>query len=214
LPPPGDWIVALFAGVLLHLAYAALMTEIRRTGDARLLLKAGRGESPVDGRRSVLVGTLHADAAVLHAPCSGAECVGYSYEVYHFEHTGGRRGSSRTPTRVTDFSGLALASCTIRTGQGDFRLLAYPFLSGVPERRSTDQSQRERAAAYIRTTTFEKLVPVLGELTTLDSAMLEVEGSLRKDWRITDNAVLDDATFMEQCIPNAANVCAFGIYSG
>jgi hypothetical protein len=114
---------------------------------------------------------------------------------------------------VVDFSGLALAPCTIRTGLGNYRLLAYPFLSGFPAQKYKDQPHRELAAEFIRTTSFEKIVPLLGELTTLNSAMLETEGSLKKDWRITDNDDLGQSTFEEQCIPVESKVCAFGIYS-
>ena len=213
IPTPADWIAALVSGVLLHLAYAALMTDIRRSGDSRLLEKASLGEPPADGKRIALIGTLHADARVLYAPFSRAECVGYSYDIYHFVYTTGSRGSTGSTRKVTDFSGIALAPCVIRTSQGDFRLLAYPFLSGFPEQRYTDQPHRERAAEFIRTTSFEKTMPLFGELTTLNSAMLETEGSLKRDWRITDSDDLDEATFEEQCIPPESNVCAFGIYS-
>jgi hypothetical protein len=215
LPPPGDAIVAAVAGVLLHLAYAALMTEIRRSGDSRLLERTGRGEPPVDGKRSALIGTLHADGPVLRAPFSEAECIGYSYEISHIEYTSGsgRSGSTGSSTKVTDFSGIALAPCTIRTAKGEFRMLAYPFLSGLPEQKYKDPAHRERAAQYIRTTPFEKTTPLIGEIARLDRAMLETTGSLRKDWRIAESDNLAESTFEEQLIRPASKVCAFGIYS-
>jgi hypothetical protein len=214
LPAPGDWIVALISSVLLHLAYAAVMTDIRRSGDSRLLQKATQGGLPADGKRSVLIGTIQADDRILRAPFSGAECVAYSYEIYHFVSTASSSGRTGTYTKVMDFSGIALAPCTIRTDQGDFRLLAYPFLSGFPGQQYKDQPHRESAETYIRTTSFEKTIPVLGELTKLNHAMLETGGAIKKDWRMTDTPELDQATFEEQVIPPESKVCAFGIYSG
>src|SRR5260221_5313971 len=90
LPSPANWIAALIGGVLFHLAYAAVMTGIRRSGDARLLVRAGLGEPPADGKRIALVGTIRADGPVLQAPFSGTGCVGYSYEIVHFVSTPGK----------------------------------------------------------------------------------------------------------------------------
>jgi hypothetical protein len=213
LPAPGDWIVALVSGALFHLAYAALMTGIRRSGDSRLLEKARFGGLPEDGKRSVLVGTLHVDGQVLHAPFSGAECAGYSYEIYHFETTGSGAGNRGSTRKVVDYCGMALAPCAIRTGLGDYRLLAYPFLSGFPEQQYKDQPHRELTAELIRTTSFEKIAPLLGGIATLDRAMLGTEGSLKKDWRFTDGHDLGQSTFAEQLIAVESKVCAFGIYS-
>jgi hypothetical protein len=211
IPEPGPWIVAVVAGVLLHLAYAAVMTEIRRSGDAHLLEKTMRGELPADGQRSVLIGSMHAEGQVLRAPFSQAECLGYSYEIYHFELTG--TGSRGTTTKVVDFSGIALAPCAIRTSLADYRLLAFPFLSGFPERTSKDEAYRERAAEHIRSTSFEKVAPLFGGMARLDRAMLEAEGAVKKDWRFGTSDDLGESTFMEQIIPPDSNVCAFGIYS-
>jgi hypothetical protein len=156
LPGPGDWIVAVVSGLLLHLAYAAVMTEIRRSGDARLLEKTVRGELPADGKRSVLIGTIHAQGEALRAPFSGAACVGYTYDIYHFETTASSTGSRGTTSKVVDFSGIALAPSVIRTGLADYRLLAYPFLSGFPEQRFKDQAHRALAQELIRTTSFDR----------------------------------------------------------
>jgi hypothetical protein len=211
LPTPADWIVALVAAVLLHLAYAAVMTEIRRSGDSRLLAKAGFGEPPADGKRTAFIGTLQATGPVLRAPFSGAECVGYSYEISHLVYS---RNANRTTSRkVTDFSGVALAPCAIHTIQGDFRLLSYPFLSGFPERTYKDQAHRDHAAEYIRATSFERVIPFVGELAALNTAMLETEGSLKRDWRTSDSDELGESTLEEQIIPADSKVCAFGIYS-
>ena len=214
LPVPADVITSVISGIFLHLAYASAMTGRRRSGDARLLEAARQGEAPTDGQRRALIGTIHADEHVLHAPFSGAECVAYSYEIYHFEYTPSRTsGSSGTHRKVTDFSGLALGHCTIRSSQGDFPLLAYPFLSGFPEQKYKDEGHRATAAEFIRTTPFEKTVPLIGELTNLNRAMLGTAGAFRKDWRMADNDELGESTFEEQFIPPDASVCAFGIYS-
>src|SRR5215831_14424031 len=78
LPRPVDWIVAGLAALLLHLAYAAGTTGVRRCGDVRLLQAAGRGEPLADGTRVAFVGTLRT-AVPLQAPFSGTACAGYSY---------------------------------------------------------------------------------------------------------------------------------------
>ena len=97
--------------------------------------------------------------------------------------------------------------------QGDYPLLSYPFLSGFAERQFRDEDHRTRAAEYIRATPFAKVEPFVGELLALNHAMLETDGSLKKDWRMTGSDDLSGITISEQCIPANANVCAFGIYS-
>jgi Ankyrin repeat len=212
LPAPADWIVAIVAGVLLHLAYAAVMTDIRRGRDARLLQKAGFGEPPADGQRVALVGTLKPTAAALRAPFSQTDCVGYSYEIFHFVYTPSRQGTG-TNRKVTDFSGLALAPCSIHTMQGDYALLSYPYLSGFSEQQFSDEAHRARAAEYIRANTFDKTTPIVGELAALDRAMHVTDAALKRDWRMTGSDDTSGVTMSEQCIPADAKVCAFGIYS-
>src|SRR5262249_25958451 len=207
LPTPADWIVAIVAAILLHLSYAAMMAGIRRTGDLRLLQQSGGPAA--DRKPPPLAGTLKATGNTLRAPMSGKECLGYSYEIAHTESTRSRDGRSST-RRVTDFSGVALAPCVIHTLQGDFRLLSYPYLQGFPEDEfSKDDAGMRRAGEYIRTTTFEKRTRFLGELAALNRAMLETDGSLKKDWRMTDeDGVVENAE--EERIPVDAKVCAFG----
>jgi hypothetical protein len=212
LPSPADWIVAVLAAVLLHLAYAAATTGARRGGEVRLLQKAGSGEPLEDGKRVALAGTLRTPSP-LRAPFSGTDCAGYSYEIFHFVYTPSRRGTTGTNRKVTDFSGIALAPSAIHTVQGDYPLLSYPFLNGFAEQQFRDEDHRTRAAEYIRATPFAKVEPFVGDLLALNHAMLETEGSLKKDWRVTGSDDLSGITISEQCIPANANVCAFGIYS-
>ena len=213
LPTPADWIVAGVSGVLLHLAYAATRTGVRRSGDTRLLDKAGV-EPPVDGTRVALAGTLKATGPAVRAPFSAMECAGYSYEIFHVVRTMSRQGTTGSSRKVTDFSGIALAPCAIHTAHGDFRLLSFPFLSGFPEQQYKDAAHRARAADYVGATTFERTIPLVGELAALNSAMLETDGSVRKDWCTTTTTdLIADSTVSEQCIPLDAPVCVFGMYS-
>jgi hypothetical protein len=56
-------------------------------------------------------------------------------------------------------------------------------------------------------------VAFVGELAALDRAMAEADGSLKRDWRMTDRDDVTALTFQEQCIPAGARVCAFGMWS-
>jgi hypothetical protein len=210
LPNGAAWAVAIVAGILIHLAYAALTTGRRREGDLRLLRKAG--EPPADGKRVALVGTVKATEGTLRAPISGAECVAYSYEIYHFVEVP-RRNRTPDKRRVPDFAGVALAPSVIHTPQGDFRLLAFPFLNGFPRQTHSDSAHLKRADDYVQRTTFEKTTAFIGELAVLDRAMRETEGALKKDWRMSDAGAVTNMTADEQCLPPDAKVCAFGIYS-
>jgi hypothetical protein len=211
LPYPADWIVAVVAAILLHLSYAALMTGRRRGGDLALLQRAG--EPPADGKRVALVGTVKVTGEPLRAPISGTPCVGYTYEIYHYVVSRQQNGSTDSRRKVPDFSGIALAPSVLHTMQGDSPLLGYPFLSGFPEQTWADEEHARRASAYVHQTTFEKTIAFVGELAALDRAMNESDGSLRKDWRMTDSIDVGSMTFQEQCIPVDAKVCALGIWS-
>jgi hypothetical protein len=210
LPSPADWILAGVSAILLHLAYAAATTGRRRGGDLRRLQHAG--EPPVDGARIALIGTLKT-AAPLEAPISGTPCVGYTYEMFHVVQHRSQDGSSGTSRRVPDFSGIALAATVIHTMQGDVPLLSYPFLSGFAEDTYDDPAHLRRAAGYVTQTVFEKTMPFVGELSTLDHAMRETGGAMKKDWRMSDATGVAGLTLREQRIPVDAAVCAFGIWS-
>lgn len=212
LPYPADWIVSILAAILLHLAYAALATGIRRRGDLRLLQKAG--EPPADGTRIALIGTVTVTGEPLSAPISGTPCAGYTYEIFHYVRSRSADNSTGSQRKVTDFSGIALTPCVLRTMQGEFPLLSYPFLSGFTEQAWRDEADAvRRMNAYIQATTFEKTTPLVGELTALDHAMKDSSGSIRKDWRMSDGEDLRGSHLQEQCIPAGAKACAFGIWS-
>jgi Ankyrin repeats (3 copies) len=212
LPYPADWIVSIVAAILLHLAYAAFVTGLRRGGDLRLLQKAG--EPPADGQRIALVGTVRVTGEPLRAPISGAPCAGYTYEIFHYVRSGQSDNSTGSQRKATDFSGLALAPCVLHTMQGDFPLLSYPFLSGFAEQSWRDDAgAAQRAGAYIEATAFEKTLPFVGELAALGDAMRDTSGSIRKDWRVSDGNDLAGRHLQEQCIPAGVHACAFGIWS-
>jgi hypothetical protein len=218
LPQTASIVVAVVLAILLHIAIAALLTNRRRLADSRLLKNSLRGELPRDGQRIAVAGTIEADGDLLQTPFDGVPCILYQYEIYRMVRSRSKTSrsgvtSTSTPTKVMDFSGVALTPATIRTSNGRFALFGFPFLSG-PVRKTGGHATRLAAARdYIRRTEFARTVPFVGELAALEHAAMTVERAIRLDCQMSDGDKIEVAFLEEDYVPNGARTCAFGPYS-
>ncbi|HSP17212.1 MAG TPA: hypothetical protein VLV78_20890 [Thermoanaerobaculia bacterium] len=214
LPQTPAIVVAIVLAILFHIAIAAWLTSRRRLADARLLQNTLRGEVPRDGQRIALAGTIEPEGETLRTPFGVVPCVLYSYEIYRMVQSRSSSSSSTsTTTRVTDFSGVALAPSVIRTSNGRFAICGFPYLTDPVRESGREPARLANARDYIARSEFARTIPFAGELAALDHAMMTTARSLRFDWQMTDGDRIGEATLQEEYVPPSTRMCALGVYS-
>ena len=163
------------------------------------------GAKPRDGKRTAVIGTVRQAGASLHAPFSQKACVAYQYKIVSME--------GENPS--TDYEGFALVPSYIATDDAQVRILAYPELD-IPWERLKGSEVKERASAFIESTTFtntraKTFKEMMAELRALHA---DDDGSVRYDNRI--EPVTDDlgkCMLEERVLLSGDGVCAIGRYS-
>ena len=199
---------ALFTGLVLT-GMASLWTG---RADYAALSRAERAEPLQDGRMEAAIGVIQPLGEGLISPFQNLACVAYTYKIYHIQQRPERDndGTSST-TRVTDFSGLALAPTVIQTPRGPIRLAGFNDLDAF--NAMIDQSAAmQNAEAYVANTDFEEI----GGLKTLSTAGEMIKGAtegVRKDWRMQHATLQSHQRIEEQVIQVGQLVTALGYYS-
>jgi hypothetical protein len=206
--PPGDWLGALAGAFFLRLALGALANAARAAEDRRVLARARSGALPQDGKRFAAVGAVAALAAPLAAPFSRTPCVAYSYQI-------GGQAPGEDGGSALSHVGFALTPAAIAAPAGSVRLLGFPLLeSGFAATVLGGDAAFAHAAAYVATTAFESLGlaqagKIFGEAAAL---VADVQGAVRKDWRVGDREIDRGDRLAETVVPEGEEVCAIGLY--
>lgn len=196
---------SLLAGALIWVAIGLFIAAFGRLRERAAILRGTSAQTPQDGRRTVLVGTVRPTGAPLSAPLDGSACVMYRYDV-RYDAGSGKRRSAGTIAR-----GVGLTPCRVVTAGGDYKLLAVPDIVGLsPVNGSADQAQRFRT--HVRRTTFVQAKEASAELLR---QWADADGSYRSDVALVPLQDADDRfwTFHQQHIPAGEPVCVFGVYS-
>jgi Ankyrin repeats (3 copies) len=179
--------------------------------DTAAFRRAARGQPPVDGRLIVVAGPIRPLGAPLTSPFGGRPCVAYEYEVV--QRGQARRG--KTSSRSTDMAGLAMAASAIDTAGSSVRLLGFPLLDQFPQSLDSGPEVTARARQYAASTPFEAMrgLGVLRVLTSFDDALGDADGVVRKDFRMTEEAIpFEHRTLGERIVRVGEDVCALGRY--
>ncbi|MEA2165652.1 MAG: hypothetical protein QOK37_3779 [Thermoanaerobaculia bacterium] len=215
IEPPVLWWGVGIASFFMWIATGALRTAAFAARDARRVsnqsVSAGfNGEDMEDGATITVVGRVRAVSQPLRAPFSDQPAVLYSYEIEH-ESTGPEESTSN----VKDYSGFALTPTAIDSPRGSILLLGFPLLEGFPKTTFDTDAARQNAAAYVASTAFidmEGFHP--GQIYQQVRDMLtEDDGSVRKDWKMTDDRDFSNKILVEQIVAPGEQVCAIGRWS-
>lgn len=197
---------AVGAGFCLTIAVAYVIGIVSFAKERRMLLDAMVGRPPNDGEWVAVSGPIRS-INPLHAPMTGVPVVAYTYEIYRMESSG------KSSSRVTYYDGKGLAPSTIASKQGAIRLLSVPTLD-VPAESTDTMAAMEKAAEYVKTTTFETRQMPKSERTSAEDEWTDDDGSFRVDKKQSGNDVnLEDCFLVEHHIKQGETVCAFGLYS-
>jgi hypothetical protein len=196
---------SLLAGGFGWASLGLLLSAAHRWRERAAIRGGIAGEAPVDGRRTVLVGTLEPLGPTLRAPLDGAECLAYTYDISE------TRGSGKRRSTVTHFKGVGLAPSMIVTRTGSYKLLVVPDLEADAPHASVD----EMIAAFRRhahATTFSGPETSAQELI---DRWNDADGAYRSDvaYATLDEVDFPRCQFAQQSVRRGASVCVFGPYS-
>ena len=164
-----------------------------------------------DGTLVVAAGPIRPLGAPLTSPFSGQPCVAYEYEVVQR----GPARSGETSSPGADIAGFAMAASAIDTSGASVRLLGFPILDQFPQSRDSGPDVAARARQYAASAPFETMRG-LGKLqmfASFDDALADADGAVRKDFRLTDEAIpFERRTLGERIVRVGEEVCALGRY--
>ena len=196
---------AIVAGFLATLAISFVWSVREVLQHRRLLQQAMEGTAPIDGKWAGLSGTMRSNAPVT-SPISAQRVVAFKYRVEE------SRGSGKQQTVVLHYEGTALASPTLSTNLGTFRLMSVPEFDMDPT--SIDQQQAVRNfETYRENTKFEVHSTGKERTNSLAAEWNDDDGVFRRDIQKTEVATLGECRFTEQVISQGEQVCILGLYS-
>jgi hypothetical protein len=207
------FILALFGALGLVMVVSQVKAVVFGSGDAGALKRAEQGLPLEDGREEAVWGPIEPLGATLKAPFSGRACVAYEYDAKN-PSTVDSEGETR-PGGST-LAGFALAPSVIRSNRGDVHLLGFSLLQDFPEKVMNHPEDAERAIRYAGSTEFTEMgLAKLGAmLSTMDEAMSDDDGSVKKDMRMKAATAADLAacTLTEKVIAPGETVTAIGLW--
>lgn len=189
--------------------YRLFLTAFVRWNESAAIHDSLAGVPPVDGKQTVIVGTLEALEDELVAPLDGARCLAYTYEIRNAVSSEPSR--SRQDSFGTIARGRALAPSHIVNSVGTYKLLSLPQIDGVAARLTNDQCI-SRFLTYARNVSFidadgaakefESLWRADGDRYRADVRLRSLESSNTHGWQAQQHSV-----------PPGAQVGVFGRYS-
>lgn len=206
-------ILALFGSLGLVMVVGQLKAVLFGSGDAGALKRAEKGLPLEDGMEEAVWGPIEPLGAPLAAPFSGRPCVAYEYDA---KNPSSRDSRGRETSGGSTLAGFALAPSVVRSNRGDVHLLGFSLLTEFKPETFDDPESRERAVRYASSTEFTEmgLAKIGAMISTLDEAMTDDDGSVRKDMRMKEATASDLAacTLEEKVIAPGESVTAIGIW--
>ena len=206
-------ILAGFGALGLVMVVGQLKAVLFGSGDAGALKRAEQGLPLADGQEEAVWGTIEPLGAPLLAPFSGRPCVAYEYDA---KNPSSRDSEGRSTSGGSTISGFALAPSVVRSSRGDVHLLGFSLLTEFEGKTFDDPESRERAVRHAASTEFTEmgLAKIGAMISTLDEAMTDDDGSVRKDLRMkgATAADLEACTLEEKVVAPGETVTAIGLW--
>lgn len=206
-------VLAGFGALGLVMVVGQLKAVLFGSGDVGALKRAEQGLPLEDGKEEAVWGPIEPLGAPLAGPFSGRPCVAYEYDA---KNPSSRDSEGRTTSGGSTMSGFALAPSVIRSSRGDVHLLGFSLLTEFEATTIDDPESRERAIRHAASTEFTEmgLAKIGAMISTLDEAMTDDDGSVKKDLRMkgATAADLEACTLEEKVIVPGETVTAIGIW--
>jgi Ankyrin repeats (3 copies) len=208
---PGNLFAAGLGSVFGAMGLAAIGNLLWAWRDTAAFRRAARRQPMADGSLVVVAGPIRPLGAPLTSPFGGEPCVAYEYEVV--QRLPPRKGQASS--QRTDIAGFAMAASAIDTSDASVRLLGFPILDQFPQSRDSGPDVAARARQYAGSAPFETMrgLGALQMFASFDDALADADGAVRKDFRMTDEAIpFEHRTLGERIVRVGEQVCALGRY--
>jgi hypothetical protein len=179
--------------------------------DTAAFRRAASKQPLADGALVVVAGHIRPLGAPLTSPFGGRPCVAYEYEV--IQRLPARKGHASS--QKTDIAGFAMAASAIDTSDASVRLLGFPILDQFPQSTDSGPGVAARARQYAAAAPFETMrgLGAIQMFTSFDGALADADGAVRKDFRMTEEAIpFERRTLGERIVGLGQEVCALGRY--
>ena len=209
---PGNLFAAGLGSLFGAIGVGAIGNLLWAWRDTAAFRRAARQEPLVDGRLVVLAGRIRPLGVPLTSPLGARPCVAYEYEVV--EHLPARK--NQAASKRTDLAGFAhggLRRSRRRAPPCGCSASRCSTSSRNPRSRATRRSGRARR--YVATTPFESMkgFGALQMLSSFDEALADADGAVRKDFRMSDEAIpFERRSLGERIVEVGQEVCALGRY--
>jgi hypothetical protein len=208
---PENLIAAGFAGIFGAMGLGGMSNILWAWRDVAAFRRGASRTPPSHGALLAAAGPIRPIGAPLTSPIGGRSCVAYEYEVLPRE----TKTRGRTNAQRRDLVGFAMAASAIDTPQGSIRLLGFPLLDEFYQRHDRGPAEQARIERYVASTPFEQVrgLGALQLLRGMDDAVADADGAVRKDFRLTAEAIPYDArTLRERVVDVGEQVVALGRY--
>lgn len=207
-------LLALFGALGLVMLVSQLKEVVFGSADSGALKRAEQGLPLEDGKVEAVWGPIEPLGAALEAPFSGQACVAYEYDA---KKPDGENSDGESTPGGSAISGFALTPSVIRSSRGDARLLGFSLLEKFEAKHlAGDETARARANAWLAQTPFQEmgLTKIGSMLSSMDDAMADDDGTVRKDWRMgkAGEVSLDGCALEEKVIAPGDTITALGVW--
>lgn len=206
-------VLAGFGALGLVMVVSQLKAVLFGSADRGALKRAEQGLPLQDGEKEAVWGPIEPLGELLTAPFSGRSCVAYEYDA---KQPDVRDSRGRSHPAASAMAGFALCPSVIRSSRGDAHLLGFSVLDQFEEKLfEGDAEAQHRAFDYAARTEFAAMgISKIGSmLSQMDEAMADDDGTVRKDWKMSDGEVaLGGCTLKERIIAPGELVTAVGIW--
>lgn len=220
LPPrvtaPDRYYFAVPSGGLIALALFSIWGIVRggakkSRSRAELFRRAESGDMPTDGEPIVVQGKVRPAGAILRAPFSGVECVGYEYRLYFFY-----RNSRGHRNEAAAYWGYASQPFTL-DGIESKRVTAFPSFTAKGTELQGPEAF-EAAKRWVETTRFEEVggqVPgaIGAAIAQVRERLTDDDGVARRDSKLATVPELNTLHIEETVLRVGDEVSAYGTWS-
>jgi hypothetical protein len=191
---------------------AAIFYGLRfTTGELRLIRNSHQPKLK-EGKRIAVFGNIHPSGEPLQTPFSKQDCIAYMYGVYYWK----RNPQAKHSSQEYEYSGQAMIPSVIRSNAGDLKLLSFFQGTESKEYEPEDLETKANAEAYLRSTSsvLMKSFDWKTKLGQFKELMMESDGYLKQDWRMTSEPLNLNSRFLEESyLKPGGPYCVIGVFS-
>jgi hypothetical protein len=202
--------ISLFLALFASAGLGVIRTAFQGKKFNKLFTDAEHGAPLQDGAKTLIAGKIHLQGFPAQTPFQQKDCVMYEYDVKE-SATGDDSSGGKS-----NFTGMKMVPCSINSSRGYVKLLGFPQLDHFFYETPQEPEAIENAQRFVSSTQFEKgsLLSVGKMLSSLMDAWRDSDGSVQKNWKLTDSVNIKEGSHLrERYVAADQDVVAVGVYS-